>query len=266
MSSASRLAAVALLALLAGGALAQEDDRAVTKAMLETCPELKDATGRKKAQLLALFFDLDWKKAGEEATEKKVRGLFDLSKKEDGELLEKYLAEKGAHRCQGGLRAVVAAEGAPGLVWALRQLDKGPVEAKGRVIDALFAVRFKEAWRVLVALLKDKTAVPDWKAKQEAPMGYADLRVCDHALRTLAARLETVEKLELPKEVNGGRGGPLTTIESRDAQIAALKKVVEKDEKYAALLKNAPVALDALDDAGKKDAKALLEKLGVTGD
>ena len=169
-----------------------------------------------------------------------MKALFDLSKKEHTDLLERQLATKGAYRCQGGVRAVVAAGGAPGLVWALRVFEKGPPEVRGRVLDALSAVHFKEGWRFLVKCLDDKAAVPDWKAKQEAPMNYADLRVCDHALRTLAGRLENQEELKLPKEVNGGRGGPLTTIESRDGQIASLKKFVAEDKKYLALVAKEP--------------------------
>lgn len=269
MSSGSRGAAAALVLLLGAAAFAQDgpdDERAVTDEMVQTCPDLKTAKGRVKSQLLALFFDLDWRKASEPATEKRVRATFDLAKKEDTDLLEKHLATKGAYRCQGGVRAVVAAEGAPGLLWALRVFEKGVVQVRGRALDALSAVRFKEALRLLVRALDDKTPVPDWKAAQESPPGYTDLRVCDHALRTLAGRLENLEGLTLPKAVNGGRGGPLTTVESRDAQVAALKQFVAGDAQYAALLKKAPSAMDGLDGAAKKEAKETFERLGVAGE
>ncbi len=271
MSSASSrpFLALALLASLSGLVLAQdglpdEEKREVTEDMVRTCPDLKDAKGTRKAQLLALFFDLDWKTAGEDATRTKVRALFDLAKKkEDQELLEKYLAAKGAYRCQSGMRAVVGASGAPGLAWALKVFEKGPPEARGRLLDALSAVHLKEGWRFLARCLDDKTVVPDWKAKQEAPVGYSDLRVCDHALKVLAARLESQENLALPKEVNGGRGGSLTPVESRDAQIAALKDFLATNKPYAAIVKKEPALLDGLAGDDKKDAKAALERLGV---
>ncbi len=64
----SRLAALALVLACAGTALAQEKtpddgvgggpagtDRTVTEGMLRTCPELKDAKGQRKLQLLGLW-------------------------------------------------------------------------------------------------------------------------------------------------------------------------------------------------------------------
>ncbi len=260
-----------LLLLVAIPALAQErdglgggpDDRPVTESMLQQCPELAGAKGKKKAQLLALYFDLDWKKATDAATRDHVRALFDLGNADDRTLLEKALAEKAPHRSQGGLRAVVAACGSSGLFFALAVFEKGPAEVRGRVLDSLFAVRLVEGWRFLVHCLDDKTPVPDHKAAAEAPIGYAPLRVCDHAHRTLVARLETQEKASLPAEVGNGRGGSLTKIEARDAQIAALEKWLEGDAGKAVLSRAKESALDGPDDEAKKQGRELLERLGV---
>jgi len=263
---------LALLFLLcAVPALAQDkeglgggpDDRPVTDGMLQQCPDLAGAKGKKKAQLLALYFDLDWKKAGDAATQRDVRALFDLGSADDRALLEKSLAEKAPHRSQGGLRAVIAAEGSSGLFFALGVFEKGPAEVRGRVLDSLFAVRLVEGWSFLVHCLDDKAAVPDHKAAAEAPLGYADLRVCDHAHRTLVARLETQEKAALPAEVGNGRGGSLTKIEARDAQIAALKKWLEGDTGKAVLGRTRESALDGPDSDAKKQGRELLERLGV---
>jgi hypothetical protein len=274
MSSGSRSRTRAGLALsiglaLAVPALAQDkekpDERPVTEGMLKDCPDLRGAEGKKRAQLLALFFELDWKKAGEPATRKKVGELFDLTDAGDGALLEGYLAEKGAHRCQGGLRAVVAASGAPGLRWVFRVFEKkgAPPERLGRLLDTLFAVHFREALAFLVKCLADKTVVPDWKAKQEAPLNYKDLRVCDHALRTIAARLTTQEDLTPPKEAGDGRGFTLTPEAKRDEQIAALQAWLAADPGFLALLNKEPSVLDGLEGDDKKDVAKTLERLGI---
>jgi hypothetical protein len=215
--------------------------------MLRHCPELKGAIGLRKDQLLALFFDLD----ARPTDEKKVRSTFALPR--DAAFLEGFLDEKGRYRAQTGLRAVVAGLGSAGLAWAADRFEKGKPEARGRALDTLTSVDAREAWKLLETRLDDTRGVPDWKAAQEAPPGYKELRVCDHALRVLGAKLLDVTK---PPET---RVGALVAVEERDARIAKVKEFLAKDDAYRAHLAKAPSFAEQLDARDRQ----LLETLGV---
>ena len=280
MSSRSRLAALGLaLGLALGPAFvaasrAQDKDdgglgggpegTAVTDAMLKACPKLATAKGRRRRQLVALYFQLDWAKADAEETKKTVRELFDFEKEDDRAVLAEVLLEKGPRPQARGLRAAVAASGGPGLVWLLRVFaEKAQPAEKGFCLDALFAARSKEALRFLEKCLDDTTSVPDGKAAQEAPPGYEHLRVCDHALRVLRARLEAVDKLASPKDPQG-EVRSIMPIAKRDASIDAFKKWLAADKGHQALLAGAPSALaDLPDEKSKKEARELLGRLKV---
>jgi hypothetical protein len=219
-----------ILLALGGGALAQEDGvggpvRDASPEQLQHCPELKGAIGLRRDQLFALFFELD----GRTVDEKKVRALFALPR--DAAFLEGFLAEKGRYRCQSGLRAVVAGLGSAGMTWAVDRAENGAPEIRGRALDTLVATDTREVWKVLESKLDDKRAVPDWRAANEAPPGYSDLRVCDHATRVLGSKLIGVTK---PPET---RVGSLAPIETRDARIVKLKDFLGKDPAYLAHMK-----------------------------
>ncbi len=241
----------------------------VTEEMLRACPDLKGAVGRKKEQLVALYSGLDWRKAGEEATRKRVKELFDLTKDEDTAVLEKQLQPtKGPQRCANGLRCVFAASGPEGLLFALERWTKVAVEARGRWLDALAAVPYREVDRFLAGRLTDKASVPNWRASQEGPPGYADLRVCDYAFRTIIPRLFDIEGLTLPKEVAEGQLASITKMDERDKKVAALAEWLAKDKAYAAHLAKQPSVLAApgLDEATKKRLGEALEKHGARGE
>src|SRR5581483_5623971 len=151
MSSPSKFAAALVLALaLAGVARAQEglggpdDTPDPTESQLKACPRLAGVTGRRKAQLMAVYFQLDWAKLDDAATKKKLE-LFDFANKDDRALLESVLLEKGARPQARGLRCVVAGGGGPALVWLLETFEKAQPAEKGFCLDALFAARSKEA-------------------------------------------------------------------------------------------------------------------------
>ncbi len=231
------------LLLVGGVALAQDDGveappREPSEEMLRHCPELKGAIGLRRDQLLALFFELD----PHRIDEAKVRALFVLPR--DGGLLEGFLVEKGRFRAQTGLRAVVAGLGSAGFAWAIDRFENGKPESRGRALDALLAVEAREAWRLLEARLDDTRAVPDWRAAQEAPPGYKDLRVCDHAVRLLGSKLVGVSK---PPET---RVSSLLPLDERDARIAKVKQFLASDAAYRAHVEKArsiAAALDAKD-------------------
>ena len=242
---------VALLAL-GGVALAQDDgvgspSREPTEEMLQHCPELKGSIGLRRDQLVALFFELDPRAMDE----RKVRSLFELPR--DAAFLEDFLAEKGRYRAQSGLRAVVAGLGSAGFAWIVDRFENGKPETRGRAVDALLVVDAREAWRLLETRLDDKRSVPDWKASQEAPPGYKDLRVCDHALRLLGSKLVGVVK---PPET---RVSSLLAIDERDARIAKAKEFLARDATYRANVEKTRTIAADLD---AKD-RELLGKLGV---
>lgn len=246
--------ALLLVALMTvgGAALAQEDGlgaapREPTEEMLQHCPELRGAIGLKRDQLLALFFELD----ASSVDEKRVRSIFSLPR--DKDLLEGFLDEKGRYRAQSGLRAVVAGLGSAGLAWAAGRFENGKPESRGRALDALVAVKAREAWKLLEARLEDKRPVPDWRAANEAPPGYKALRVCDHAVRLLGSRLMDVTT---PPDT---RVGSLLPIEDRDARILKVKDFLARDAAYRAHVAKAPSLLGELDPKDRE----LLEGLGV---
>jgi hypothetical protein len=220
------LLSLLLLAACACPVQAQGGDLGPTPAeeeKLRLCPELKEAQGRTREQLEALFFQLDptdFLGEGGEAKAAKVRALFDLGAEADAKLLVAQLDGEGTARCLPGLQAVLVAHGPQGLVWLLERLAATPAPRRGRLIACLAAFHEREAWRVLLALLSDKTPVPNPKGAAQAPPGYADLRVCDHALRALAVRLRRTVP---PPEGIEWKVDPLLPIAVRDKRVEALK-------------------------------------------
>jgi hypothetical protein len=252
----------ALSARAQEGGLGGPDEGAdPTEAQVKACPRLAGATGRRKNQLMALYFQLDWAKPDE--AKEKVAKLFDFERAEDKALLEGVLLEKGPRPQARGLRALVAASN-PGLVWLMGEFDKAQAQPSdlGVCVDAVFAARSKEAIRFLERCLDDPRPVPDTKAAQEAPPGYQHLRVCDHALRVLRARFESWDKLTLPKDPMG-EVRSLTPVAKRDASIASFKKWLAEDKGHQELLAKAPSALEGLPEDKKKEAQDLLKKLKV---
>lgn len=213
-----------LLAALAAPAWAQGGDLGPTPAeeeKLRLCPELKEAQGRTREQLEALFFQLDPTDfLGDPSKAERVRALFDLGAEADARLLLAQLDGEGPSRCLPGLQAVLVAHGPQGLVWLLERTAATPAPRRGRLIACLAAFHEREAWRVLLALLSDKTPVPNPKGQAQAPPGYADLRVCDHALRALAVRLRRTLP---PPEGIEWKVDPLLPIAVRDKRVEALK-------------------------------------------
>jgi hypothetical protein len=248
--------------LVGGRAAAQDDPLGPSpdeQEKLEICPQLADATGRRRDQLEALYFDLTIADvedpAGEDAA--LARELFDLGNAEDTKLLAAELTADGS-RCLPGLQAVLRAHGANGLLWLLERLAETPAPKRGRVIAAVAAFDEREAWSTLLALLTDLTPIPNARAAAQAPPGYQDLRVCDHALRALAPRLRDVAPA--PDGIDW-RVEPLLPIKVRDQRIAALRDAASKpplSEHVAAR----PLARDALADAARARLDAALKKLG----
>jgi hypothetical protein len=207
---------------------------------LRLCPELRDATGRRREQLEALYFELSPRDLdADEAA--RVRALFDLTKPDDAALVERELGADT--RCLPGLQAVLRAHGARGLTWLLEHLAAAAPAARGRMVAVLGAFGDREAWQVLVALLDDRTPVPNRRAAAEAPPGYQHLRVCDHALRALGPRLAD----HPPPEGVEWKVDPLLPMPVRDKRVAALKALATtgplKDE-----IARAPAARDTLAD------------------
>lgn len=247
----------------AGLAGAQDDPLGPTpdeQEKLRICPQLADATGRRRDQLEALYFELTLADVADPASDEAVyaRELFDLANADDAKLLTAELTADGS-QCLPGLQAVLRAHGAPGLVWLLERLAETPAAKRGRVIAALAAFDEREAWTTLLSLLGDRTPVPNPRAAAQAPPGYHDLRVCDHALRALAPRLRDVAPA--PEGLDW-RVEPLLPITVRDERLAALREAAGKpplSEHVAART----TARDALpDDAARARLDAALKKLG----
>jgi hypothetical protein len=245
-----------------GGLGGPAGDREITEDMARACPELKTAVGRRKAQFLALYFDLPGKSAGDAQTKKTVADAFDLGNAEDSAFLEKLLLERGPYKAQDGVRLVVACSGPKGVAWVLERFEKIKPEGKGRLIDALLHSSEREVWKFLQKLLDDQTPVPNWRASQEAPPGYVDLRVCDHALRTLGSRLIAAE-IKLPEDAKGGQVTSLMPIDDRQTRIALVKSALLADKAYADLVAKAPSVLEGLDAKQKPETAERLKRLGV---
>lgn len=205
---------------------------------LKVCPELKDATGRRREQLEALFFGLSPRDV--EAKPEKIQALFPLEG-EDVKLLEAELDGAGPARCLPGLQTVVRAHGARGVLWLLERLAAQPAARRGRTISVLAALDAREAWQALVALLADATPVPNPKGAAQAPPGYVEMRVCDHALRALSQRLK---KFKRPEGIEW-RADPMLPIAVRDKRVAAARALA-KDELFQADVASKPAARDEL--------------------
>lgn len=250
-------------AALGATAVAQDDPLGPTpdeQEKLRICPQLADATGRRRDQLEALYFELTPADVEDPASEDAAlaRQLFDLANVDDTRLLTTELTAEGS-RCLPGLQAVLRAHGAPGLLWLLERLVETPAPRRGRLIAALGAFDEREAWVSLLTLLVDRAPVPNPRAAAQAPPGYHDLRVCDHALRALAPRLRDVAPAPAGLD---WRVEPLLPITVRDARIAALREAAGQpplSDHVAAR----PLARDALpDDAARARLDAVLERLG----
>src|SRR5207244_3196394 len=149
--------------------------------------------------------------------------LFDLTKEgPDAELLDKNLAQRGVPRIHNGLRTVIAAWDGHGALWAFGRIAKQkekPNDALARLIDGLQASDLKEVWTFLEKALDDKTPAPNWRAAQEGPPGYQDLRVCDLAFRALGQRLIDAPGVTFPAELKNGQVSPTTKLATRDEKI-----------------------------------------------
>lgn len=216
-----------------GGAPAPEEQE-----KLRICPELKDATGRRREQLEALFFDLS---PGDVAAKpEKIQALFPLEGA-DAKLLEAELDGAGPARCLTGLQTVIRAHGARGVLWLLERLAAQPGAKRGRAIAVLAALDAREVWQALVALLADPTPVPNPQGAAQAPPGYVDMRVCDHALRSLSQRLK---KYKRPEGIEW-RADPMLPIAVRDKRVAAARALA-RDELFLADVAGKPAARDEL--------------------
>lgn len=227
---------------------------------LRLCPQLKDATGRRREQLEALYFELS-PSALDEPRAARARELFDLAREDDVALLRAELAaegDKGGPAASlAGLQAVLRAHGARGLAWLVAHLITTPREKSARVIAALAAFDEREAWSALLALLADPTPVPNARAAAVAPPGYVHLRVCDHALRALAPRLRATFP---PPEGVEWRVEPLLPVKLRDQRLAALRALAAIDAFQAHLAARAS-ARDALPEAERASFDEALAKL-----
>jgi hypothetical protein len=160
-----------------------------------------------------------------------------------------------------GLQAALRAHGDAGLVWLLERLAAAPPERRARPIAVLAAFDQREAWQALLALLADTTRVPNPRAAAQAPPGYADLRVCDHALRALAPRLRP---FPLPAGIEEWRVDPLMPLGVRDKRVAAARAAAAAPP-VAEHLAARPSVREAqpADPALVQRLGAALERLGV---
>ena len=102
-NSGSR-ALLLLAGLLAASLSARaQDDREITEEMKRLCPALETAEGRRREQLLLLYFDLDPTRAHDPKQAALVREHFDLARAEDVELLRAELLDAPKPKCLGGV-------------------------------------------------------------------------------------------------------------------------------------------------------------------
>jgi hypothetical protein len=256
----------ALCLLLGAPVWAQDntpEDPEINEGMLEVCPALKGAQGRAKEQLMLLFFEGVEPTRLNDASQKRIRGLFDLGNAGDVTVLSRYLDALALSSCIEGLRAVFVAHGKVGLVWLLERYAAAKPARRGRLIELIRVFDQREVWRLLIHLLRDKTPVPDLASAVIAPPGYTSMRVCDHALRALGAKLAKRKEVELP----GGRRAfschATLPIKTRDRRVAKVGAFLGKNEPFQTVLVSAPSLLESPDADVKSRVKALAKVLGL---
>ncbi len=252
----------ALLALASPAARAQEDLE-VTAEMIRVCPALETAEGRRRDQLVLLYFGLDPARAGDAEQRAQVREHFDLARAEDVALLRAELFEAAKPRCLGGLKAALAGLGAPGALFCVREAAAEDPVRRARALEGLQGAEFAEVYALLHHALGDKTSLDEADA-QIAPPGFEPKRVADHAFRVLGVKLDGA--LKVPKGLLAGAAvGPMVPVADRDARIAAFVEWSARDEAYGAFVRARPSLLAALSEADAAEARAALGAAGLPG-
>ncbi len=189
-----------------------------TEQMIKMLPALKNATGKKKDQLVALC-RVDCMTLGDT---QKVATVFNLSDEQDSATLHELLSEEEAREIQGQLCVLFAAFGEQSIRWLLGHYDQASPLAKANIIHKMHYLEFKEVYEFLASALKDKTTVPNRRARATAPAGYIDERVCDYAFSKLAWKIKQSGGT-LPEAVTSGFINPFESTEKRDQKINALQ-------------------------------------------
>ena len=189
-----------------------------TEQMIKTLPALRNATGKKKDQLVALC-QVDCMTLGDT---QKVATVFNLSDEQDSATLHELLSDEEAREIQGQLCVLFAAFGEKSVRWLLGYYDEASPLAKANIIHKMNYLEFKEVYEFLASALKDKTSVPNKRARATAPGRYVDERVCDYAFNKLISKVKQSGG-SLPDALKSGAIGPLESVEKRDQKINALQ-------------------------------------------
>lgn len=240
-----------ILVCISGFAGAKEEEIYLPKfvdSWIGDYPDLKNATGRKKEQLVTFFFRLDHTKIQDKEQRNKVFRLFDLSNKEDVALLEQLLLESKEPLMLGSGPAVIfATHGARSVPWLLERYPDAKMLAKAAIIGILRTsgeLEFKEVYDFLIDKLKDKTEVP-WERAEilTGGIGHYHERICDRAYSSLVWKIQASQGDLLPSGITYAMC-PTNSIESRDRKIGTLTSwLTEHKEELSEFLSKKPSAL-----------------------
>lgn len=187
--------------------------------MIKMLPALRNATGKKKDQLVALC-QVDCMAL---ADTQKVDRVFNLSDSQDSALLQELLSNEENREIQGQLCVLFAAFGEQSVRWLLGYYKQASPWAKANIIHKMgYYLEFREVYEFLAGALEDKTTVPDRSARAQAAPGYIDERICDHAFSKLVLKIKR-SGVTLPDAVRSGFINPFESTEKRDQKISALQ-------------------------------------------
>lgn len=247
----------------------------VNPRMLKVCPELEQAAGRKKEQLLLLFFQLSDEKLEDAGQKQTIQRAFDFSNADDVALIEEYVLRDQKARCQHGLRVLFASSGSKGLLKALEWYADQDATGRARILELLRDAETREVYRLLGKALEDERPVAT-PFQGQMPPGASPRRVCDTSYRTLAAKLtgeipsaRAKRPENLPKDLAPGTGvGPSVPVEERQKEIDRLQAWLRDPQNsgYAAFLRRLPSVLSGLAGDEERRAREILKSAGIESD
>lgn len=213
----------------------------IAETMIIVCPAIKNATGKKRDKLVALYSlpieVLEGKKQRHEAAR-----LFDLSDKQDNEILKELLSDEENREIQWHLDVFFDAVGAQSVRWLLGYYEQASPLAKARIIGKMFDLEFREVYEFLAKALTDKTVVIDNRERAIAPAGYIDERICDYAYSKLVWKMKKTG-CALPKPLTERGVGPHDSIEYRDQRIGVLQLyIADRTSNWSQFIKGKPSA------------------------